>query len=258
MKKEKIIRMLKIPLPIIYGETASYDRWRWIIKKIPKQGWIHKVADIGCGRGTVMLELAEKGYDCVGVDINKDDIDEARRRNNAFNNDCEFLEIDLREIDKEKHMNNNFDVVICSEVIEHIVDDNKLLKDISNIMTKDGCLLLMTPYYEDAHLSRTPRLKIEDGGHMREGYNETVLKELCHKNNLNIESIDYATGYLSQKVNSMLLCLAGNNSAALRYKLAKIAVFPLKLIYPILDDFITRLTNTKYDSICIKAVLDDG
>ena len=51
---------------------------------------------------------------------------------------------DARQLDKFK-VEKKFDVIINSENIEHIIDDQKLINDISYLLNKNGLLYLTTP-----------------------------------------------------------------------------------------------------------------
>jgi SAM-dependent methyltransferase len=65
-----------------------------------------------------------------------------------------------------------FDVVLCFQVIEHIADDHRLLKEIHRVLKPGGILLMTTPN-RSLSLSRNP-------WHVRE-YTATELSVLCHR-----------------------------------------------------------------------------
>jgi len=249
MKKEKIISFFRISLSLVYGETGSYDRWRWINKNIPKKKKRIKAVDLGCGRGTYVIGLSRKGYNCDGVSHDKQDMIDANKRRKKFGlKNCSFRQVDLRKLDEEVQMKSKYDVVVCSEVIEHIVDDEKLLKDISEILKKGGVLLLNTPYDEDAHNNREPWRKEEDGAHVRAGYNERVILRMCKENGLKLEKVGYCTGILSKKANELMLKISEKN-----YVTGRVLIVPIKIIYPLFDGLFTRLSGAKYQSICVLA-----
>ena len=95
-----------------------------------------------------------------------------------------------------------YDIAICLENIEHIIDDRKLLTDIAACMKPGGRLLLTTPYLRLSHYpwgygAVSP---VEDGGHVRRGYTPRMLEELCKHAGLLVEQISYCSGFLSQKI----------------------------------------------------------
>ncbi len=65
-----------------------------------------RVLDAGCGAGRVAIELARRGVDVVGVDLDPDLLDRARRRAPALN----WIRADLAELDIER----TFDVVVAA------------------------------------------------------------------------------------------------------------------------------------------------
>jgi len=64
------------------------------------------VLDAGCGTGRVAIELARRGVDVVGVDVNRSMLDEARRRDPSI----PWIEADLAVMD----LGRSFDVVVLA------------------------------------------------------------------------------------------------------------------------------------------------
>ena len=67
-----------------------------------------------------------------------------------------------------------------AENIEHIIDSDKLIKDISDLLNDHGLLYLTTPniLYRDIY-GDTPTKKppIEDGGHVIRGYSKRKAEQ---------------------------------------------------------------------------------
>ena len=75
------------------------------------------VLDIGCGNGFLTYDVATKVRSVTAIDLNKDNIESARRN---FNKDTiEYIYGDASQFD----FGEKFDVVIMSNVLEHI--DNR-------------------------------------------------------------------------------------------------------------------------------------
>ena len=65
-----------------------------------------------------------------------------------------------------------FDVAICTENIEHILNDFKLVRDIADCLKPGGRLLLTTPNYNYRAITSNdngPFCATETGGHVRRG-----------------------------------------------------------------------------------------
>jgi 2-polyprenyl-3-methyl-5-hydroxy-6-metoxy-1,4-benzoquinol methylase len=54
---------------------------------------------------------------------------------------------DVRTLDERTGFARNFNVAICFEDIEHILDDRKLMKSITYCLCPGGILLLTTPNF---------------------------------------------------------------------------------------------------------------
>jgi len=96
-----------------------------------------RMLDVGCGYG-FGVDLGEQlhGWRGVGVDLSL-----AARRGR------EDLGIDLREgtLDDAIGADERFDVVLASELIEHVPDPHALVDDLVDHLAEDGVLLLTTP-----------------------------------------------------------------------------------------------------------------
>ena len=149
------------------------------------------------------------------------------------------------------HFTEKFDVAICCEVIEHILDDRKLMKDIALCIKPGGRLLLTTPYFMYRPMTRVdlgPFSKHEDGGHVRRGYTRCMLEELCRTAGLVPESISYRSGFFSQRITASMRVL---NS--IRPFLGWIVTSPFRILPPLLDGLIATVTRWPCHCICLEA-----
>jgi len=98
--------------------------------------------DVGCGIGLLDLLIANK--DIVGVDIDRKNIREAKRIRKTTkldHNRIHTLVADLHFPPFRK----KFDVIICSEVLEHLTNDKTALAALSSVLNEDGLLLITLP-----------------------------------------------------------------------------------------------------------------
>ena len=107
----------------------------------PKQGQKLRVLDLGCGNGSMSNKIAEKGYEVVGVEESPSGIDVARKN---FSN-CKFLQGSIYSPPAEI-MNNDFDVVVSAEVVEHLFYPKELPRLARKCLKPGGRLILTTPY----------------------------------------------------------------------------------------------------------------
>jgi ubiquinone/menaquinone biosynthesis C-methylase UbiE len=92
------------------------------------------IIDLGCGDGNLLNQLFNENI------IKKEDniyaLDPSQTRLNRIKNPL-FRKV-LAFGDNTKLKKNYFDYVICTQVIEHVENDNTLLKEIKRITKKDG------------------------------------------------------------------------------------------------------------------------
>ena len=99
------------------------------------------VLDIGCGGGILAEEFAKAGGKVTGIDLSPVAI-EAAKRHAAESG----LEIDYRvvAVDKLAMDAPQFDIIVCAEVLEHVDDIDKFLKDALSMLKPGGLLFFGT------------------------------------------------------------------------------------------------------------------
>lgn len=119
-----------------------------------------RVLDAGCGNGTQLaLPLIKDGYNLTGVDTDGSSIEHARKLAAGAAN-AKFFRQRVDELPPDER----FDVVILSEVLEHLTEPRALLQDCAGRLQAGGILLVTVPngYGEfelDSWLFRTFRLQ---------------------------------------------------------------------------------------------------
>lgn len=151
------------------------------------------VLDIGCGAGTLALYLAEKGNNVVGIDISEKAIKDAQK--SAVKNELknvQFKVVDFPTATPE----GKYDAIICTEVIEHLYDDELAIKKMSNLLRSGGILILSTPS-QNAPLYRLGLAKKFDKrvGHLRR-YTFKELEKMLKKNDFIITREEKVEGVI--------------------------------------------------------------
>lgn len=113
-------------------ETFKKDL-RKLEKVYSKRG---KLLDIGCGPGLFLEVAKENGWSVYGTELSKWAYEYARKNGlNVYN----------KELDKCNLKEGEFDVITLWDVIEHVTDPSKILKQVNRILKKGGLLVIDTP-----------------------------------------------------------------------------------------------------------------
>ena len=97
-----------------------------------------RVLDIGCGGGNARI-LYQANHTLDGITISEKEKEE----NSAF-----FRSIVIHNIEQglpSEFIENTYDYVLCSHVLEHICYPEKILNDIKNVLSDDGLLIVALP-----------------------------------------------------------------------------------------------------------------
>ncbi|MCX5680002.1 MAG: class I SAM-dependent methyltransferase [Candidatus Omnitrophica bacterium] len=135
--------------------TKSYERWkrtrnivRYFLEESNRvKGRLH-IIDIGCGNGlyTWLFKdiLGSRDSEIFGIDISEARIHLARRMQSRFGvRNVSFLVGDAAAgIELPAGW---ADIVFCGEVIEHIAEPMKCLREVYRVLKPDGTVIITTP-----------------------------------------------------------------------------------------------------------------
>lgn len=245
-----LVAVLGFPATLVHGTPPVLDRWLWLKRRLPRTTDGQTLLDVGCGSGAFTIGAAMRGYQALGLSWDARNQNVARTRAELCGaSTASFEVLDVRRLDSRADLCARFDVVVCCENIEHILDDAKLMRDMAACLKPKGRLLLTTP--SSMHRPTFYNAKIstvEDGGHVKRGYTETELAELCNASGLELDNVTFCTGLLSQMISWTQRRLA---------KLHPLAgwgtVLPLRGFPPLFDETVTEMVGWPYLSICIEA-----
>ena len=156
-----------------------------LIKKYKKKKNL-RVLDIGCNIG-IFVDLSEKeGWKATGIDIDKRAVDIGKKQ---FN--CDLKETSLEKANFKKE---EFDVIVLVHTLEHIYDLSKLLKEIKEIIKKDGILIIQVPNINGLpviiqKLRGKPWYGYDFAHHLWH-FQPKTLKNLLSKNNFQLVDIN--------------------------------------------------------------------
>lgn len=81
----------------IFMEEVPYEAWIAFLEEIWRRENLQPktIADLGCGTGNVLLPLAQKGFDMIGVDVSSDMLCQAEQKLRQAGYSAQLLEQDL-------------------------------------------------------------------------------------------------------------------------------------------------------------------
>ena len=123
-------------------EPSIRDITSLVLKSAPPSG--RHALDVGCGTGCVSLALAKRGYEVQGIDIEKRVVELARKialntRSQVKSDVGDFRGRDLVRLDF-------YDLVVCSEVLQHINDYHPLIENMHATLKPGGRIIITVPF----------------------------------------------------------------------------------------------------------------
>lgn len=139
------------------------------IERVKKLEGVRSICDLGCGNGHISGRLAALGYEVTGVDASTSGIQIARRTYPATT----FIETLIDGSLGERL--GSFDLVISSDVIEHLYRPSDLLEAARSLLRPRAHALIGTPYHgyiKNLVLAATGKMDshfsaLHDGGHIK-------------------------------------------------------------------------------------------
>ena len=104
-----------------------------------------KALDIGCSSGYFLYALKDFVQECVGIELNKSDVEFARRKCGIKVYDCPLEETDIPL--------EYFDIVFMFDVLEHIEDPIQFLRTVRRYIKPEGYIYLEVDNINDSLLS---------------------------------------------------------------------------------------------------------
>lgn len=247
---ETLLRVFGWRFLLVTGDPCVLDRWLWLRDHL-RTGSL-RTFDAGCGNGGFSIFAARVGNQVTAASFMSSEQQSARRRAEVLGvTGIDFRVIDLREIAHHRSNLGTFDQIICLETIEHVGDDEGLIKQLSAMLNPGGRILMSAPfndhrplYTEDAQPSPT-----EDGSHVRYGYSQERLRQIAADAGLDVDCESFISGIISQKLTNLMRRL----SARVGLLGAWVIVLPLRA-FVVLDAPLSKALRYPYLSVALCAV----
>lgn len=190
-------------------QKEIYDKvWREIDEKDPRPFLEYKTnlikdylnsksgiaLDMGCGDGFFTLKMLKFGYKVDSIDVSPEAIRLTKNRvlQIGMSDKVKLFKGDLFKFKPE----NQYDVILCLELLEHINNDLNVLKKINNWLKSDGILIISVPHRQEYW-----NYSDEIGGHYRR-YSKQDLSNKLRNSNFKIEELfDYGFPFIKCFIN---------------------------------------------------------
>lgn len=158
-----------------------------------------QILEAGCGTGTITKFLVRRG-NVVAVDFDQHYVSLLKERY-ADRSNVRLNWMDLSSSDWSILESDRFDTVVCMNVLEHLPDDEYVLKRLFEVLQPGGRLVLLVPAHERLFGSLDRALD-----HYRR-YGRDVLRSRLAEAGLEVERLQYInpTGAVGWYVNSRVL-----------------------------------------------------
>ena len=143
--------------------------------------------DLGCGEGRHIFGLMEKFPDlkCIGLDPHIESLEKAfeglKFLESISNSKTNFLSGSAYSL---PFSDDSFDLVVCSEVLEHLHDYKDAIKEINRVLKPGGQFLASVPaeFPEKICWLLSEAYQNQPGGHLRIFKKNKLIKEVAEHN----------------------------------------------------------------------------
>ncbi|MDB3915495.1 class I SAM-dependent methyltransferase [Gammaproteobacteria bacterium] len=143
--------------------------------------------DLGCGEGRHIFGVMEKFPDlkCIGLDPHIESLDKAfeglKFLESISNTKTSFLSGSAYSL---PFCDDSFDLVVCSEVLEHLHDYKDAIKEINRVLKPGGQFLASVPaeFPEKICWFLSEAYQNQPGGHLRIFKKNELIKEIAEHN----------------------------------------------------------------------------
>lgn len=189
------------------------------------------VCDIGCGCGEYYLKMLKKKTKVYGVDINKKAVEIAKI---ITNNKDNFSIADAKKLPLKSEF---FDKVTLICTLEHIEDNEKVLREINRILKQSGIFVLTVDSFTYPYIEKSLLEKHKRENFVNNYYSMPELKTDIEANGFNILKSKY---FMTSGISSFLFKLGIINFWVI------FIFFPIFYILSLFSDYLIGEKNYGY------------
>ena len=143
MNRDRINELYAGEIYSFENQDTARKRIHWICSQA--QG--DKILDVGCSQGLVCMLLGREGLNCIGIDNEQVAIDyankELKKEESAVQKRVVFQ---IAEGSNLPFENDYFDTVILTEILEHLIQPERVLSEVKRVLRDGGKVIITVPY----------------------------------------------------------------------------------------------------------------
>jgi len=120
---------------------VHYGYMMELVRRHLPEGCGRRLFDFGCGAGGFLIEARKAGFEVMGLELNRDLAEFVERERG--------IPVHQGLISDPSFADERFDVVISSQVFEHLLDPRGTLADLAAHLRRPGLILIEVPNLRD-------------------------------------------------------------------------------------------------------------
>lgn len=131
--------VLEVENPLVY--LGKREAMYWAVAEVLKQvdsSFNPKILEVGSGLGYLTYALVKAGYCAKGMDISSNAVINAKAKFGDYFECNNIFDVAILP-------ENQFDVIVLNEVIEHVNDPVAFIEKLLSLLTPEGKLVVTTP-----------------------------------------------------------------------------------------------------------------
>jgi methionine biosynthesis protein MetW len=156
----------------------------------------YRVVDVGCGEGSLGMKIRDKYQEVYGIDISEEAVRIANQ-NGILAHQANL------NVERAPFPDGFFDAAVSLDVIEHVFDPIRFIKEIYRILSPGGYAVISTPNIRKVQriltliAGRFPHTSYDpvgyDGGHLHY-FTSHDMKDILSSNGFVVEEVDGICG----------------------------------------------------------------
>ncbi len=137
-KYEREVDTFARPLAYLAAEEPAYWSVQEALRLLPLERSIVRIVEIGSGLGYLTYALRVEGFEAVGLEISAEAVRRATARFGAWYSN--------EDVGDHSHTHESFyDAAILTEVIEHVEEPVRLIREVRTLVRPGGSIMITTP-----------------------------------------------------------------------------------------------------------------